>query len=241
MNRKAFTILIAAIFLIASVGFISAADTSDDSHDSSKTISVKIQWNGDSQNDRPDSVTVNLIKDGKIVDSASLNDINSWAAKFTVSEDGSYSINQVGDLSDYSVSTSGSVSSGFVITNTLNKEVLGVTESEDALQENGTDDNATDDNSTDNNQTEDKNSTIPEDNDDDDPSADDDTKSPNTKKTQSKDNPDVKKVEKKVIKKEENKKPKNVTKAKLRHTGIPIIGVVVIAFVAAFVPFSRKK
>lgn len=242
MDKKFFTILLVAIFLVASIGFVSAADDGD----SSQTITVKINWNKDSQSDRPDSVTVNLIKDGKIVDSTKLNAENSWSAKFTVDGDGSYSVKQVDDLSDYSVSTKGSASSGFVITNTFNAEVLTTSESNDTLEaeddvepaltdangtetstnndtNNGTDEGDTDTNTTDENDTE---------------TTGDDSPmviSPSKEKTDV-----VKKVEKKVIKKTE-KQPKNVTKNKLRNTGLPVIALVIVAFAAAFVPFTRKK
>lgn len=274
MNRKLFTILLVAIFLIASVGFVSAADTSDDGKSSSHSISVSINWNGDSQSDRPGSVTVKLVKDGAVVDTATLTAGNSWSTTFTTSGDGSYSVQQAGDLSDYSVSTSGSASSGFVITNTLKEDVLGASEAENTLEETTTDeldedtnttdnDNPTDDepeldNETNENETDDESDIDNETDDepyidnetDDESDIDNETdggiynetapyavttyKNP-TKNIQK----DVKKVDKKVIKKE-NKKP-NVTKTQLRNTGIPIICLVLVAFVVAFVPFTRKK
>lgn len=247
MNRKLFTVLLVAVFLVASVSFISAADASDDGTNSSKTISVKINWNGDSQTDRPASITVNLIKDGKVVDSKKLSADNSWSAKFTVSEDGSYSVKQVESLSDYSISTSGSVSSGFVITNTLKEGALGSandenlqaddnnaqndsdsnealgTDENNTTEENETEEGETDTNTTDENETETTGDDSPI------------TTSPNKEKTEV-----VKKVEKKVIKKTD-KKPKQATKTQLRNTGIPVIVLVIVAFAAAFVPFSRKK
>ena len=266
MNRKLFTILIVSVFLIASIGFVSA---SDDAGDSSHKISVKIKWNGDDQSNRPGSVTVNLMKDGKVVDTATLSASNSWSAKFSVSDDGSYSVSQSGGLSGYSVSTGGSSSSGFVITNTLKETPLGAAENEDTLEEDSTDevyanasddekitegetnqtgDNSTAENQTDNNQTEDDGNATTG-NDDDDTGTDDgktsDTTTQDSKKTSSKDKPvEVKKTEKKVEKKvvkQEKQKPKNVTKTQLRNTGIPVIILVLVAFAAAFVPFSRKK
>lgn len=242
MDKKLFTILLVAIFLVASIGFVSAADDGD----SSQTITVKINWNGDSQSDRPDSITVNLIKDGKVVDSKKLSAENSWSTNFIVDGDGSYSVQQASDLSDYSVSTKGSASSGFVITNTFTAKILGAPESNDTLEaeddvdtaltevngtdtgnnndtDNGTDEGETDTNTTDENYTE---------------TTGDDSPmviSPSKEKTDI-----VKKVEKKVIKKTE-KQPKNVTKNKLRNTGLPVIALVIVAFAAAFVPFTRKK
>ena len=247
MNKKLFTVLLVAVFLVASASFISAADASDDGTDSTKTISVKINWNGDSQTDRPASITVNLIKDGNVVDSKKLSADNSWSAKFNVNEDGSYSVKQVETLSDYSISTSGSVSSGFVITNTLKEGVLGAANDEglqaddnnspndnDANkvlgteENNVTDENETEENETDTNTT-DENETVTT------GDGSQMTTSPNKEKTEV-----VKKVEKKVIKKTE-KKPKQATKTQLKNTGIPVIVLVIVAFAAAFVPFSRKK
>lgn len=245
MNKKLFTILLVAIFLVASVGFISAADASDDG-DATQTISVKIKWNGDSQSDRPSSITVNLIKDGNVVDSAKLSADNSWSAKFTVDGDGSYSVKQASDLSDYSISTSGSASSGFVITNTLKESALGVPESDDTLEvdtdENNTliandttegtdtnnDTNETDEGSTDTNSTDENDTEI------------DGTDAPITDSTQDVTKEPVKKVEKKVEKKVV-KKPKNVTQNKLKNTGLPVIVLVIVAIAIAFVPFRRKK
>ena len=66
MNKKLFTILIVAVFLLASVSIISAAETSDDESDSSQEISVRIEWNDTGHtNERPNSVIVSLLKDGK--------------------------------------------------------------------------------------------------------------------------------------------------------------------------------
>lgn len=124
-----------------------------------------------------------------------------------------------------------------MIINTLKSDVLGVGESDDAdnlsaeneeiiiapdnttynetiTESNDTDVNTTDDNSSDENSTG-SNTTIV-------------TKNQNTTKV-------IKQVTK------IDKKPKNVTKTQLRNTGIPIIFLVVVAFAAAFVPFSRKK
>ena len=44
--------------------------------------------------------------------------------------------------------------------------------------------------------------------------------------------------EKQVVKKEFKKEPQ---KAELKNTGLPIAGLVLVAFGAAFIPFARKK
>ena len=240
MNAKLFTIFLVIAFLIASVSFISAADTLDDETISSNGISVQVKWEDiDDTSKRPDSVEIDLIKNGNVVETKILDSSNSWSATFEVPDDGPYSIKQKTKLSDYSVSTIGDEYNGFMVINTLKSDVLGVAESDDAdnlsseneeiiitannttynetiTESNDTDVNTTDYNSTDENSTDNgSNTTIV-------------TKNQNTTKI-------IKQVTK------INKKPKNVTKTQLRNTGIPIIFLVVVAFAAAFVPFSRKK
>lgn len=237
MNKKLFTIFLVAIFLLACIGFASAEDTSGEENSTVQKISVKIKWNDDGQtSQRPDSITVNLIKDGKIVDKETLSPSNSWSATFEVEDEGSYSVNE-SELSNYSVSIKGSASEGFVITNTFNSDVLGA--SQDNTSENttlgvaenetltgaenetasGTDDgnNASEDTPKNTTATgeEDKNTTTV------------------TKKQDSSKN--VKQEPKK-----EDKKP-NVTKNDLRNTGIPIIVLVLIVIVIAVVLFTRKN
>ncbi len=240
MNKKLFTVFLVVAFLIASVSFISAADTLDDDTISSHGISVQIKWEDiNDTSKRPDFVEIDLIKNGNVIETKILNSSNSWSATFEVPDDGSYSIKQKTKLSDYSVSTIGDEYSGFMVINTLKSDVLGVGESDDTnnlseeteeiiiapdnttynetiTENNDTDVNTTDDNSTDENSTYNgSNTTIV-------------TKNQNTTKV-------IKQVTK------IDKKPKNVTKTQLRNTGIPIIFLVVVAFAAAFVPFSRKK
>jgi phage terminase large subunit-like protein len=240
MNKKLFTIVLVVAFLIASVSFISAADTLGDETISSHGISVQIKWEDvNDTSKRPDFVEIDLIKNGNVVETKILNSSNSWSATFEVPDDGSYSIKQKTKLSDYSVSTIGDEYNGFMIINTLKSDVLGVGESDDTnnlseeneeiiiapdnttYNETMTENNATDVNTTDNNST-DENSTDKESN------TTIVTKTQNTTKV-------IKQVTK------IDKKPKNVTKTQLRNTGIPIIFLVVVAFAAAFVPFSRKK
>ncbi len=249
MNKKLFTILLVAVFLIATVSFISAADTSKDttSHD----VSVQIRWDDNGQtNERPGSVTVSLLKNGAVVDTKTLSSSNSWSATFKVQDDGSYSVKQETSLSDYAVSTVGDAHSGFMIINTLKSDVLSasedgnneiinssteneeivITEDNATYNETTTEDNSTSENTTDN--TTDDNSTSENDN---------NTTVINEQDTNPVVNkhPDNTKNIKKATKLD--KKPKKVTKTQLRNTGIPIAVLVVAAFAAAFVPFSRKK
>lgn len=115
MYKKLFAVLVIATFLITSVGIISAADDS---------ISVKIIWDGNS-NDRPSSVTVNLIKEGAVVDTAKLSSDNGWKTTFNVSGDGDYQVKEVIG-SDYLPKVYGNDKNGFVIKNHLvNTGILG--------------------------------------------------------------------------------------------------------------------
>ena len=114
MYKKLLPILIVLLFLITSLSVICAADDSN-------TINVHIVWNGDST----DEVTVNLIKDDQIVDSAKLSTNNSWKTTFKVDDDGNYEVKEV-ISEDYTTKVTGNAKDGFIITNTLVKEdVLG--------------------------------------------------------------------------------------------------------------------
>lgn len=237
MNKRIFAIFSIAIFLIVSIGIISAADTQDDlsadadTVSNSKVIPVKIVWDDAAKTGaRPASVTVNLIKDGAVVDTVTLSESNSWSATFKAqSADGSFKVTQSGSLVDYSVSISGSVDNGFVIVNQIKADALGASENEVPIAENASgDSNATDDQVS--NDTAETNAT------DSDSNATDgnstvDNKTDNT--------PAKKPVSKEQIK--QVVKPINVTKTQLRNTGIPLLVLVVVAFAAVFVPFSRNK
>jgi hypothetical protein len=61
MYKKLLGILIIAIFIITSIGAISAQDLD--------SISVSAVWDDDNGNDRPAEITVDLLEDGKVVDS----------------------------------------------------------------------------------------------------------------------------------------------------------------------------
>ena len=188
---------------------------------------------------------------------------NSWKTTFKVDDDGDYQVKEV-ISDDYSTKITGNPKDGFVITNTLVKEdVLGaggdnpaddvsddkladgegsnpsdggsnpITSDQPADQQsngtgNSTNNETSDDNSTD--ETTGDESTDDDSTDDD--SGDDDattTKTTTTKTTTTK-----------VVKKDD-KKPENTTKTKKNNTGFPIIVLVIAVFVAAFIPFSRKK
>lgn len=243
MYKKLLAVSILAIFLITSVGAISAADS----------ISVKVVWDG---SDVPDHVTVNLLKDGKIVDTAKLSASNSWKTTFHVDDDGNYKVSE--SSGDYSSQISGSAESGFVITNTLVKEDVLAASDDDNLEEASADDKlsqedapvladnetASDDadstdNTTDENSTEEDNSTEETNVTEDDNATEEDTEEITESETIT-----TKIVEKEDVVKvvEKNKKPQNnTTKTQHKNTGFPLAALVCAVFVAAFVPFSRKK
>ncbi|WP_406534839.1 Cna B-type domain-containing protein [Methanobrevibacter sp.] len=252
MNKKLFTVLFIAVFLMASISFVSAADN----------IPVKVIWDDANQaNERPDEITVNLLCDGKVVDTAKLNAFNSWKTTFKgLNDDGNYEVKVASKVSNYSTQVRGSAESGFVITGKIIAETLG-SSAEDASLENidetpvgddtttgqtdnnaaepaennATDKNATDKNATDGTAT---NETDTENNTTDDETTDGADVASNTptvdKQSPTKDN--NKNV--KQVKKNDNKtvKPKHGP-----TTGIPIAGLVLVLFAVAFVPFSRKK
>lgn len=252
MNKKIFTIFLIAILLIISAGVVSAADNQDDS----KVISVKINWDDAAKiSERPDQVKVNLIKDGNVVDTVVLKESNSWKATFKAQGDGTFNV-KVADLDDYSVKVGGDANAGFIVTSSLKADVLSASEDESVVQEdsdsddvlsddettfdeNETDENETDDDGDDTNGTDDENATDEEVNDtasDDGENIDgvmptvDSQKTPITKEKQ-----DTHKIVKKPLKKHK------IAKSKMRNTGLPIVALVVILGIVAFVPFSRKK
>ncbi len=235
MYKKLLGILVIAVFLIISVGAISAADS----------VSVKVTWDGDA----PDHVTVNLIKDGKVVDSAQLSASNSWKTTFKVDDDGLYKVSEIVS-DDYSYSVSGNANSGFVISNKLVKtaDVLGASEDEaiadssadDVLEDNSSDvENSTETGDT--NTTDDSNVT------DDTNVTDDETDGTDTEDESEEVNETITTTitehqVTKLVKQVDKKKPvNNTTKVKNRNTGFPVAVLVCAVFAAAFVPFTRKK
>lgn len=251
MNKKLITIFLLAALLIVSLGVISAAD-----NDKSQSISVSIKWNDNGHsNARPDSVVVNLIKNDNIIENKTLNKENSWSATFNVDGDGSYSVSEDAP-SNYSVSKSGSVSRGFVITNTYKADVLSAKENDkplnntetaeligdenntgenDTVIENNTDTNSSDENNTKTTDNETVDNTTP-------PQYDGDTVQELEISSKIEKSKEVKKdVKKEDKEKKKPPKPKNVTQNPLKNTGIPAVILVVAVFVAAFIPYRRNK
>lgn len=233
MNKKLLTISFVAVFLMASISFVSAADS----------IPVKVIWDDANQaNERPNEITVNLLCDGKVVDTAKLSASNSWKIIFKNLDDNeTYKIQLGSNPADYSIKTTGNSESGYVITAKLMDDVLGSSADDATLEEvdetptgEGNGSETTNDTSDNTNTTGEDNATDDGaiDNSTDDNETSDDAKTPSTtQKTPAKENKVVKQTQK-------TKKP---TKAHMQKTGIPLAGLVLVAFAVAFVPFSRKK
>ena len=231
MNKKFLMLCIAAIFLIMSVSAIPAQN------DDLQSIQVK------ATGDLPDQITVSLVCNGDVVDTASLNSDNSWKTTFKISGDENYQI-VAKDNGDYSFSVNGNVYDGFVVNSKLvNSEVLGV--SDDTLLGEDDDDinitnstNGVNNNETINNETDDDSDddSIDDMGDEiaDDVSDGDAVGSTNQQKT---DTP------KKDVKddKQPVKKENKTHQAKLKNTGLPIVVLVIVSIIVAFIPFNRKK
>ena len=239
MKKRFFTILLIAIFIIASVGFISAADTSNDGDETTKTILVKIDWKDKGQtSDRPDSVTVNLMKDGKVVDTKTLNESNSWSATFEVEDDGSYTVKQTTELSQYSVSTNGSETEGFVITNTLKKSALSSSNSDDTLNDENNSNDEKVDTTTDESAKGDNTTT--------DETTNGNTNSSNTTSStegnvSENSTNNTQKDVKNNSKPQKHDPPKNEKENPLLKTGLPIIVLIIAVLAVLIIVFTRKK
>ncbi|WP_405267973.1 Cna B-type domain-containing protein [Methanobrevibacter sp.] len=280
LNKKIFSILVIAIFLIISLGVISAADDPDDSGveadvekvSKSKVISVKIDWDDSGKaSERPDQVKVDLIKDGAVVDTVVLDESNSWKASFKAQDDdGTFEVQQATDLNDYSTTLSGNADDGFIIKNKISEDVLSASDDEQSIQDanstddevddtetDGADDVATDDETdgadeevADDGETDDgadADATETDDADLEDGTADDNAPTTGNvveKKTDKDTNKKTTKSTKKPVNKEKEKKPvkkDKVPKDKYVNTGLPIMALVIVLIVVAFVPFYRKK
>ncbi|MGN0243358.1 MAG: Cna B-type domain-containing protein [Lachnospiraceae bacterium] len=83
------------------------------------SLSVKKVWDDDNNraNARPESITVQLIQNGKVVETVTLNHYNQWQYIFTgLSENGRYTVKEI-TPKDYSANYTGNIASGYVITN----------------------------------------------------------------------------------------------------------------------------
>lgn len=250
MNKKIFVLLFVAVFLIASIGFISAEDSADDavvSSDNLKNINVKKVWDDKGfESQRPDSVQVELYVGGKLVDRINLNSSDNWKAIFkNVDVSGEVKVVELNRSSDYKISYDGNVEDGFVITSKIAKnatkdDVLGKSNDSDKLADNNTSQkqNTTENNNTkvqnasaDDNKTE--NITIYNITNETDIEINNTTTIKNVNKT----------VNKTVVVNEEKAPPKKppANLIDLRNTGLPILFLVIVAIGAVFFSLRRKK
>ena len=133
MNKKIFAIILVSIFLLSAISFVSAEETSDSGNSTSQPITVKIKWNDNGKTDaRPDSITISIMKNGETIATKILNESNSWKTTFNVTEDGNYSVKQVTNLSNYTVSINNSSKNEIVITNTLKESASGEPQEDDS-------------------------------------------------------------------------------------------------------------
>ena len=73
---------------------------------------------------RPDSITVELLNNSTVINSAELSEANGWAHTFTeVEKGGKYSVKEK-SVSNYKATYSGDAENGFIITNTYAGEKL---------------------------------------------------------------------------------------------------------------------
>ena len=250
MSKKIFVLLFVAVFLIASIGFISAEDSADDavgSSDNLKNITVKKIWDDKGfESQRPDSVQVELYVGGKLVDRINLNSSDNWKAIFkNVDVSGEVKVVELNRSSDYKISYDGNVEDGFVITSKIAKnatkdDVLGKSNDSDKLADNNTSQkqNTTENNNTggqnasaDDNKTENK--TIYNITNETDIEINNTTTIKNVNKT----------VNKTVVVNEEKAPPKKppANLIDLRNTGLPILFLVIVVIGAVFFSLRRKK
>ena len=250
MSKKIFVLLFVAVFLIASIGFISAEDSADDavgSSDNLKNITVKKIWDDKGfESQRPDSVQVELYVGGKLVDRINLNSSDNWKAIFkNVDVSGDVKVVELNRSSDYKISYDGNVEDGFVITSKIAKnatkdDVLGKSNDSDKLADNNTSQKQ---NTTENNNTKVQNASA------------DDNKTENktiyniTNETDIEINNTTtiknvnKSVNKTVVVNEEKAPPKKppANLIDLRNTGLPILFLVIVVIGAVFFSLRRKK
>lgn len=94
--------------------------------DNSSSVYVIKKWddNNNIANKRPESITVDLLENGNVVSTATLNEAGGWAHTFTdLPNDKAYSVSEH-QVEDYTVQYSGDMQNGFIITNSYNGEKL---------------------------------------------------------------------------------------------------------------------
>lgn len=88
------------------------------------SVSVRKEWSGDSAEDRPASITVNLLSNGIVIDTAELTAANNWCHTFedlppedTQGNAYTYTVSEP-EVPGYTAKITGNAKDGFVITNT---------------------------------------------------------------------------------------------------------------------------
>lgn len=98
----------------------------DENRQNDRSIYVVKRWddNNNSAGGRPDSITVELLRDGKVISTAKLNKDNGWSYTFTkLPDDGKYTVSEAA-VKNYKATYGGDSKNGFVITNTYSGEKL---------------------------------------------------------------------------------------------------------------------
>ena len=100
-------------------------------------IDVEKVWVGDSESDRPESITVELYKNGETTEQTlTLSSENDWSgsftelAKYTGNTENVYTIEEI-EVEGYTSEVTGSIDEGFTVTNTLKEADIDVTKSSD--------------------------------------------------------------------------------------------------------------
>ncbi len=249
MYKSIFAIFVFLVFLMLSLSVISAeSDAVQDDMDITKVINIKVIWDDEGQTScRPDSVTVRLLRDDIVVDSIILNESNSWNGTFKIRDNGNYKVEEANNLSLYSVSLTGDVDNGFIITNTIEQTPI---KSSDDYNDEVMNNNISEENKVDNYSLEDDVEGVIGDGNDDSPN--DGTQNITQDKNQTKDisptsnvtSDDVVNEKQKIVKNEEESikmNKDNVTENKLENTGLPIVILVLVLFVVVIIPLSYKK
>ena len=257
MNKKIFAIIAVSIFLLSAISFVSAQETSDSGNTVSHSFSVKINWDDNGQtNARPDSIKVDLMKNGKVIDTKTLTKSNSWSVTFNVAEEGNFAVKEVTKLSGYSSTVKNGPNNEFEIKYTLKDNTSNEPQDADSaentltaivIEESVVDNNNETQNSTDNNATNNTNN-----NTNNTPTTNNATNNTNiinnttnitpvnnnTDINNTTNNTPIKNHTTKIIPKKEDKKP-IITKTKLMQAGIPIM-VLIVAIVIAIIARREK-
>ena len=221
MSKKLFAILGILLVLVVSVGVISAEENAaDDTQVENSKVKVSVSWNDNGNTDnRPSSIHVTVKSGDNVIGTLTLSQANGWQDSLSATG-GDYSIS-IDDVASYSKVVS------------QNGDSFNVVYSTDGQDVDDTPDNTTDDDS---DIVDDDNST--DDDDDGDVDLNGTTGNDDDSLTVDKNAP----LKNKIVKQNKVlKQNNNMTKKQLRQTGLPIAVLVLVLFVVALVPISRRK